>query len=108
MDGRTVSTPVSATMHQTGFVGTIRLALTRAAGAPLASLFAALMRYTDIAGLGAQTTHGFGAVRLQHLNHNPPTRPPYRSTTGRPKQPRSSQANFRSSEEVFPANEDRN
>lgn len=91
MDGRTVSTPITATMHQTGFVGTIRLALGRAASTPLASMFAALMHYADIAGLGAQTTHGFGAIRLQHLNHTPPNRPRYSSTSGPPKRARSSQ-----------------
>jgi CRISPR-associated endoribonuclease Cas6 len=107
MEGQTASTPVSATMHQTGYVGTARLALTRAADAPVASTFAALMRYADIAGLGAQTTHGFGAVRLQHLNHTPPARRPYRSTFEPAKPTRSSQSRFRSSREVQPANEDR-
>lgn len=105
MDGHTVSTPVTATMHQSGYVGSARLALGRAADPPVASAFGALMRFADIAGLGAQTTHGFGAIRLQHLNHAPPTRP-HRSTSERPKPVRSVQLRSRSSEEVQAANED--
>jgi CRISPR-associated endoribonuclease Cas6 len=108
MDGQTVSTPVSATMHQTGYVGTVRLALTRAAGASVAGAFAALLRFADLAGLGAQTTHGFGAIRLQHLNHTPPARRPYRSTSGAAKPARSSQPHLRSSKEAHAANEDHN
>jgi CRISPR-associated endoribonuclease Cas6 len=97
MDGRTESTPVTATMHQTGFVGTARLALTRAAGRTAATAFAALMRFADIAGIGAQTTHGFGAVRLVDLNTAAPARAPYRSTPAGSKTPRSSQPRSRSS-----------
>jgi len=97
MDGRTVSTPVTANMQQTGFVGSVRLALGRDAGQDVAGAFAALMRFTDIAGIGAQTTHGFGAVRLLGLNPAAPARAPYRSTPEDPKKPRSSQTRSRSS-----------
>jgi CRISPR-associated endoribonuclease Cas6 len=77
MDGQTVSTPVSATIYQTGYLGTARLALTRAADAPVASAFAALMRYADIAGLGAQTTTASApsastTSTTPHQNQTPP------------------------------------
>jgi CRISPR-associated endoribonuclease Cas6 len=65
--GRTVSAAVSATMRQTGFVGTVPLALTRAASDTVARIFAMLLRFAAIAGVGAQTTHGFGATRLLRL-----------------------------------------
>lgn len=97
MDGRTVATPVTATMQQTGYLGTARLALGRDATPAVATAFAALTRFADIAGLGAQTTHGFGAIRLHRLNTAPPTRTPYRSTPPTPKTPRSSQPHPRSS-----------
>lgn len=96
-EGRAESAPVTATMHQTGFVGSVRLALTRAAGPAVAGAFAALMRFADIAGLGAQTTHGFGATHLTRLNTAPPTRARYRSTTEAPKTTWSSQTRSRSS-----------
>jgi len=108
MDGRTVSTAVTATMQQTGFVGTARLALTRAAGRVAATAFAALMRFADIAGIGAQTTHGFGAVRLRQLNTAAPARTPYRSTSAGPKTPRSSQPRSRSSAATPEVFEDHN
>jgi len=107
MDGRTVSTPVTVTMHQTGFVGSVRLALGRDAGQPAASAFAALMRFADIAGIGAQTTHGFGAARLLQLNTAAPARAPYRSTPRASKTPRSSQTGFRSSGDATTTKEDR-
>ncbi|SDQ35455.1 CRISPR system precrRNA processing endoribonuclease RAMP protein Cas6 [Actinopolyspora saharensis] len=66
--GETVRTPVSATMEQTGFVGTVRLGLTRNAERVTRGLFAALMRFTAVAGVGAQTTHGFGGVQLEELD----------------------------------------
>ena len=107
MDGRTVSTPVTATMHQTGFVGSIRLALGRDAGRDVAGAFAALMRFADIAGIGAQTTHGFGAVRLLQLNTAAPARAPYRSTSRASKTPRSSQTGSRRSGGATTTKEDR-
>jgi CRISPR-associated endoribonuclease Cas6 len=63
MDGRTVAGAVGHRMRQTGFVGDVTLALTRDADNATAALFTALLRYADIAGIGAQTGHGFGAVR---------------------------------------------
>lgn len=55
---------VSGTMWQTGFVGAARLALTKAGDHVTAQVFTALARFAEFAGVGAQTTHGFGAVRL--------------------------------------------
>ncbi len=97
-DGRTESVPVTATMHQTGFAGSVRLALTRAASPVVASAFAALMRFTEIAGLGAQTTHGFGAIHLRRLNTTRPAPGRYRSTTEGAKTARSSQTRSHRSE----------
>ncbi|MER7077273.1 CRISPR-associated endoribonuclease Cas6 [Saccharopolyspora kobensis] len=67
MAGETVRTPVSATMHQTGFFGTVRLGLIKAADHTTRTIFAALMQFAIIAGIGAQTTHGFGAIRVKDL-----------------------------------------
>ncbi len=67
-DGGTVRAPVSATMHQTGFVGDVHLALVRAAGRASRVTFAALVRFAAMAGFGAQTTHGFGAVDVLELS----------------------------------------
>lgn len=64
MDGRTERGQVSATMYQIGFVGYLRLALTRVAAPETEQVLAALMQFAAIAGIGAQTTHGFGAVEL--------------------------------------------
>ncbi|MGH3801349.1 MAG: CRISPR system precrRNA processing endoribonuclease RAMP protein Cas6 [Pseudonocardiaceae bacterium] len=55
---------VSHAMWQTGFVGAARLALTKAGDAAATQVFTALTRFAEFAGVGAQTTHGFGAVRL--------------------------------------------
>lgn len=55
---------VSHTMWQTGFIGAAQLALTKAADASAAQVFTALTRFAEFAGVGAQITHGFGAVRL--------------------------------------------
>ncbi len=55
---------VSVTMWQTGFVGAARLAVTKAGDDVTAQVFTALTRFAEFAGVGAQTTHGFGAVRL--------------------------------------------
>jgi CRISPR-associated endoribonuclease Cas6 len=64
MAGETRRAQVSRTMWQTGFVGAARLALTRAGDDVTARVFAALTCFAEFAGVGAQTTHGFGAVRL--------------------------------------------
>lgn len=71
MVGETRRGRVSRTMEQLGFVGTVRLALTRSAGETVRCLFGALMRFVDVAGVGAQTTHGFGAVELLELGSGP-------------------------------------
>jgi len=55
---------VSHTMWQTGFVGTAQLSLTKAAETATAQVFIALTRFAEFSGVGAQTTHGFGAIRL--------------------------------------------
>lgn len=55
---------VSRTMGQTGFLGAACLALTKAGDDVTAQVFTALVRFAEFAGVGAQTTHGFGAVRL--------------------------------------------
>jgi CRISPR-associated endoribonuclease Cas6 len=65
--GQSRQAPVSATMTQTGFVGTAELGLTRVADERVERVFAALMRFAAIAGIGAQTTHGFGATILHAL-----------------------------------------
>jgi CRISPR-associated endoribonuclease Cas6 len=63
-EGRTARVPVSATMSQTGYVGEVHLALVRIADRSARVTFAALTRFAALAGLGAQTTHGFGAVDM--------------------------------------------
>ena len=50
--------------HGSGHLGAARLALTRAGDDVTARVFAALTCFAEFAGVGAQTTHGFGAVRL--------------------------------------------
>lgn len=65
--GRTVAGPVGRTTTQTGFVGTVELGLTRRADERVASVFSALMRFAEMSGVGAQTGHGFGAVRVVRL-----------------------------------------
>ncbi|MER7011661.1 CRISPR system precrRNA processing endoribonuclease RAMP protein Cas6 [Saccharopolyspora sp. NPDC000359] len=67
MDGRTIRTPVSVTMKQIGFSGTFRIGLTRTADQATTTLFAALMQYATMSGIGAQTTYGFGAVELTEI-----------------------------------------
>ncbi|MBL8924635.1 MAG: CRISPR system precrRNA processing endoribonuclease RAMP protein Cas6 [Pseudonocardia sp.] len=64
-EGGTVTGAVGARMRQTGFTGTVTLGLTRSAGPAVAGAFAALIRYAAVTGIGAQTAHGFGAVRTR-------------------------------------------
>jgi hypothetical protein len=47
----------------------VAIALNRQADPTTHTVFAALMRFAAIAGLGAQTTHGFGATDLIALPH---------------------------------------
>ncbi len=56
--------PVTEQIRQVGFVGEAELRLLKTASAGTAELFGALMRFAAIAGIGAQTTHGFGAVEV--------------------------------------------
>jgi len=65
MDGRTVAGQVGARTFQIGFVGDVEFALTRRATNADATLFAALLAFAELAGLGAQTGHGFGSVALR-------------------------------------------
>ena len=71
--GRTQRIPVGTATRQTGFVGSMTLALTRAADDTTAALFAALLRFAEVAGVGAQTGYGFGAVtvRIPDRPHGP-------------------------------------
>jgi CRISPR-associated endoribonuclease Cas6 len=62
MAGRTTRVTVSPQLHQVGFVGEAELRLLRSAPQTAAEVFGALMRFAGIAGVGAQTTCGFGAV----------------------------------------------
>lgn len=55
-----------------GFTGQAAITLTSEADTETASTFAALCRYAQIAGTGAQTTHGLGWTTV-HL-HSPPRR----------------------------------
>ncbi|HEU0089322.1 MAG TPA: CRISPR system precrRNA processing endoribonuclease RAMP protein Cas6 [Pseudonocardiaceae bacterium] len=52
---------------QTGFVGDAELGLTRTAAPGVSTVFAALLRFATIAGVGAQTTYGFGEVSPELL-----------------------------------------
>lgn len=79
MNGSTMAGSVGRTTTQTGFVGTVELGITRQADDTVAALFAALVHFADIAGIGAQTAHGFGAVRL--FRPHPPPAPLGRSLT---------------------------
>lgn len=67
MVGTTVHLPIGRDLRQAGFVGDVELRLTRAASAVAAETFGALTRFAGIAGVGAMTTHGFGAVEVQPL-----------------------------------------
>jgi CRISPR-associated endoribonuclease Cas6 len=64
----TVSVQVGRLAWQTGFVGDAEFGLTRTAAPGVAAVFAALSRFAAIAGVGAQTTHGFGEVSPELLD----------------------------------------
>jgi CRISPR-associated endoribonuclease Cas6 len=68
-DGGTRRGSVGRRTEQTGFTGSVTLALTRTADRTAAHVFGAVLRFASIAGIGAQTAHGFGAVtpRLHDL-----------------------------------------
>lgn len=63
----TVRAQVSHDAWQTGFVGDAELALSRTTAPEVGAVFAALLRFATIAGIGAQTTYGFGEVRPEPL-----------------------------------------
>lgn len=60
----TVRVQVGRDAWQTGFVGDTELALTHAASPDVAAAFTALLRYSTVAGVGARTTYGFGAMSV--------------------------------------------
>ncbi|WP_250279970.1 CRISPR system precrRNA processing endoribonuclease RAMP protein Cas6 [Frankia sp. Cppng1_Ct_nod] len=64
VSGSSRQVPVTEQIRQVGFVGEAELRLLKTASAGTAELFGALMRFAAIAGIGAQTTHGFGAVEV--------------------------------------------
>ncbi|MGH3621762.1 MAG: CRISPR system precrRNA processing endoribonuclease RAMP protein Cas6 [Sciscionella sp.] len=93
-------TAVTYTQQQSGFVGTIRLALLRTADHDAETAFTTLMRYAVLAGIGAQTTHGFGAANLIRLtrhksNTGRRSTQPVQPCTGTPETPRSSRTRNR-------------
>ncbi len=67
MVGTTAHLPVGPRLRQAGFVGDVELRLTRATSSAAAQTFGALTRFASIAGIGAMTTHGFGAVEVQPI-----------------------------------------
>jgi len=75
MHGHTVSAPVGKVTMQTGFLGSVTVGLTRKAAADATHLFAALIGFAGIAGIGAQSGHGFGAVEVSPVDR-PPARAP--------------------------------
>lgn len=66
-DVHTVRVQVGRDSWQTGFVGDAELALTHTATPEIGVVFVALLRFATIAGVGAQTTYGFGEVRPEPL-----------------------------------------
>ncbi|MFW6638522.1 CRISPR system precrRNA processing endoribonuclease RAMP protein Cas6 [Nocardiopsis algeriensis] len=69
--------PVGSGRHQrTGFVGSAVLALPSRASRPAQRAFTALWGFAAYAGVGAQTTHGLGYVRVHLRTAAPPTASP--------------------------------
>ncbi len=56
---------VASGLRQVGFVGDAELRLLRSAPDAAAEVFGALLRFAGLAGVGAQTTCGFGAVEVE-------------------------------------------
>lgn len=81
--GGTSRGAVGARTWQTGFTGTVTLALTRKADTDVRATFAAMIRYAAVAGIGAQTAHGFGAVRTTLVRNRPGTDQPVGARKGR-------------------------
>ncbi|WP_405526738.1 CRISPR system precrRNA processing endoribonuclease RAMP protein Cas6 [Streptomyces canus] len=67
--------------RRTGFTGTVTYALHHHADTPTRHAFTALTRFAAVAGIGAQTTHAQGYVRI-HLHR------PHRQTPAPPSGPR--------------------
>ncbi|HEU0127289.1 MAG TPA: CRISPR system precrRNA processing endoribonuclease RAMP protein Cas6 [Pseudonocardiaceae bacterium] len=59
-DTHTECVHVGGELWQTGFVGDAELTLTRSPAPEVQAAFAALLRFASVAGIGAQTTYGFG------------------------------------------------
>lgn len=88
-DVHTVRVQVGRDSWQTGFIGDAELALTHTATPHVGAVFAALLRFATIAGIGAQTTYGFGEVHPEPLNGHtrspyPNPEPPAENTTSPP------------------------
>ncbi len=64
VSGASRQVSVTEKIRQVGFVGDAELRLLKTAAAATADVFGALTRFAAIAGIGAQTTHGFGAVEV--------------------------------------------
>jgi CRISPR-associated endoribonuclease Cas6 len=64
MSGGTERVELGPTLRQSGFTGEAELRLLRSAPQAVAEVFGALMRFAEVAGVGAQTTCGFGAVEV--------------------------------------------
>ena len=79
MTGQTQTVTMIGDNTHTGFVGHIHLGVDRGTSQPALSLFASLLRFIAIAGVGAQTTHGFGAIDLLVLHGHPTRTDPPRS-----------------------------
>jgi CRISPR-associated endoribonuclease Cas6 len=62
--GSTRRVAVGPGLWQVGFVGEAELRLLRSAPDAAGAVFGALLRFAEIAGVGAQTTCGFGAVEV--------------------------------------------
>ena len=85
MQGGTVTAPVTADRDQVGFTGTARLGLLRRSDPDVGVAFGALMRFAELAGVGAQVTHGFGAVDLLGLKEAGGSRAGHRTGRGAPR-----------------------
>jgi len=82
-EGRTVRARATYSSQQTGFVGTFTLALPATAPPETYHVLAALARYAEIAGIGAQTTHGYGACTLAGATRHTSNRKKPTSRPGR-------------------------
>lgn len=65
MAGATPRTNLTLTTEQIGFVGQVRLAVEPGVDAAVTRALRTLAEFAPISGIGAQTTHGFGACRMR-------------------------------------------